>query len=45
MEDESSQPAVEGEQQITEIIASANETPGVGSQVVVRLVPTFFKGT
>ena len=45
MEGEASQPAIQGEQQITEIIASATEQPGVGSQVVVRLVLTFFKGT
>ena len=45
MEGESSQPTIEGEQQITEIIADATKQPGVGSQVVVRLVLAFFKGT
>ena len=45
MESGSSQQAVEGEQEISEIVASAKENPGVGSQVVTRLVLTFFKGT
>ena len=45
MGEESSQQAVEGEEKVTELVASVTEKPGVGSQIVVRLVLTFFKGT